>query len=134
MAGKQNVQLSFEEQQLKNIKKLIKNTKTLMLQVGTYKPEFDPIIAIYARIQSEYFEICKEYMDTCYKFDEFTDTGGTKKAPIITTLESYRKDILAYASQLGLTPSGLNKINAGSMAPPRKKSPLDAFLSNPENQ
>ena len=134
MDGKPKKHLSFEEEQEKNIKKIIKNTKLLMTQVNTYKPEFDPIIAIYARIRSEYDELCKEYMGTCYKFDEFTDTGGTKKAPIITTLESYRKDILAYASQLGLTPSGLNKINAGSMEPPRKKSPLDAFLSSQENQ
>jgi phage terminase small subunit len=134
MAAKKNVQLSFEEQQHKNIKKIMKNTIALMRQVNTYKPEFDPIIAIYARIRSEYDELCAEYMSTCYKFDEFTDTGGTKKAPIITTLESYRKDILAYASQLGLTPSGLNKINAGSMEPPPKKSPLDRFLSDPQNQ
>lgn len=129
MADKQQIRVSFEEQQLKNIKKIMKKTIVLMTQVNTYKPEFDPIIAIYARIQAEYNEICKEYMDTCYKFDEFTDTGGTKKAPIITTLESYRKDILAYASQLGLTPSGLNKINAGSMEPPRKLSPLEKMLN-----
>lgn len=121
--------LSFEEEQKKNIKKIIVNTVSMMKKLGVYKQEFDPIIAIYAKLSSEYETIGKEFMDTCYKYDEFTDNGASKKAPIMTTLESYRKDILAYATQLGLTPSGLKKINDGSMLPPRKKSPLESFMS-----
>ena len=122
--------LSFEEEQKKNIKKNIVNTVALMKKLGVYKEQFDPIIAIYARLNSEYEAIGKEFMDTCYKYDDFTDNGASKKAPIMTTLESYRKDILAYATQLGLTPSGLKKINDGSMLPARGKSPLERFLND----
>ena len=79
-----------------------------MESLGVYKPEFEPIIKIYCQLRQQYNEITEEFKTSGYDYSEST-SSGTKKAPIVTTLESLRKDILSYASQLGLTPQGLLK-------------------------
>lgn len=128
MESKPKRTLTFEEEQKKNIKKITKNTIKMMVDLKVYKVEFNPIITVYARMQSEYEHISFLFLDNDYNYDEETDTGGSKKSPIVTTLEAYRKDILAYAAQLGLTPVGLRKIYDGSMKPPQAKSPVEKFL------
>lgn len=81
-----------------------------MEKLGTYKPEFEPIISIYCQLSEQYEVLTKKYIDSGYEF-EIEGKAGPKKAPIVTTLESLRRDILNYASQLGLTPMGLLKAN-----------------------
>lgn len=81
-----------------------------MKALGVYKPEFEPIIQIYCQLREQYDELTKEFKDSNYDYSELTNTG-TKKAPIVTTLETLRKDILSYAGQLGLTPQGLLRAN-----------------------
>lgn len=85
-------------------------TRKLMRALGTYKEEFEPIIEIYAGLKEQYDILFERFLDSDYKFSE-TSKNGTKKAPIVTTLESLRKDIMSYAQQLGLTPKGLLAIN-----------------------
>ena len=46
-----------------------------------------------------------------YKVEEKTGANNSKRSPIVATLETLRKDILSYSNALGLTPSGLKKIN-----------------------
>jgi phage terminase small subunit len=82
--------------------------KKSMIALGVYKPEFDPVIEIYGQLVEQYDELTSRFVESDYNFEEKTN-AGTKKAPIVTTLESLRKDILSYASQLGLTPQGLLK-------------------------
>ena len=82
--------------------------KNSMKELGVYKPEFEPIIEIYGQLIEQYEILTKKFIDSKYDFEE-TTAQGTKKAPIVTTLESLRKDILAYSAQLGLTPQGLLK-------------------------
>lgn len=89
--------------------------KKSMTSLGVYKPEFEPIIAIYCELREQYEDLTKEFKDSKYSYSE-TTKEGTKKAPIVTTLESLRKDILAYASQLGLTPQGLLKTDDKAFA------------------
>ena len=89
-------------------KNVINQTREQMTALGIYKPEFEPIIEVYSQLREQYNTLTKKFIESDYKFDEFTNTG-TKKAPIVTTLETLRKDILAYAAQLGLTPQGLLK-------------------------
>ena len=79
-----------------------------MTSLGIYKPEFEPIIEIYGQLVEQYERLTDEYAASGFNYLEHTNTG-TKKAPIVTTLEALRKDILAYASQLGLTPQGILK-------------------------
>lgn len=125
--------LTFAETQAKEIKKIAKTTVKGMQKLGIYKEEFDPFIEIYAGLCAQYKTISADFTESSYDFTELTETGS-KKAPIVTTLESLRKDIIAYATALGLTPSGLRKINEKPLAPPRPPSPLDRMMdATPES-
>lgn len=81
-----------------------------MKNLGIYKPEFDQMIAIYAQLMQQRDKLEAQYRKSGYQFQVATNTGF-KKAPIVTTLETLRKDILTYAEALGLTPRGLAKFN-----------------------
>jgi phage terminase small subunit len=102
-----------------------------MISLGVYKPEFDPIIRIYCQLREQYDILTKRFEESDYSFSE-KSPSGTKKAPIVTTLEALRKDILAYAAQLGLTVQGLQKINPSELKPKKKKSGLEAALEGLE--
>lgn len=97
-----------------------------MKKLGIYKPEFEPIIEIYSGLREQYDILVKQFVDSGYKFYEVTETG-TKKAPLVTSLETLRKDILAYAGQLGLTPQGLLKTDESAFKK-RKTSAIAAAL------
>ena len=84
-----------------------KNTITRMKKLNTYRAEYDPIIDVYAEMREQYERITKDFKSTKYKFDEMTENGGTKKAPIVAVLESLRKDILLYSDRLCLNPKAL---------------------------
>lgn len=87
--------------------------KQSMVDLGIYKPEFDPVIKVYGEIIEQYNELTARFIASGLAFEEKT-ASGSKKAPIVTTLEALRKDILAYSSQLGLTPQGLLKADDGA--------------------
>ena len=89
--------------------------RSSMTELGIYKREFEPIIKIYGELMEQYEKLTDEFIESKYAYSEDT-AQGTKKAPIVTTLESLRKDILAYAAQLGLTPQGLLKADDKAFA------------------
>ena len=107
-------------------KKFINQVRDQMKSLGVYKPEFEPIIEVYCQLHEQYRVLTQRFIESGYRFDEYTNTG-TKKAPIVTTLEALRKDILAYATQLGLTPQGLLKADDKAFAK-KKPSALAAAL------
>lgn len=107
-------------------KSLINQTRDQMKALGVYKPEFEPIIEIYSQLREQYNILTQRFIDSDYDFKEYTNTG-TKKAPIVTTLEALRKDILAYAAQLGLTPQGLLKADEAAFKK-KKESGLGSIL------
>lgn len=84
--------------------------ETAMKSLGIYKPEFDSMIGVYAQLMTQRDKLEAQYRKSGYQYQVPTNTG-VKKAPIVTTLETLRKDILAYAEALGLTPRGLVKFN-----------------------
>lgn len=86
-----------------------------MKQLGIYKAEFEPVIRIYGELVEQYQALTRKFEESGYQYSERTQTGN-KKAPIVTTLEALRKDILNYASQLGLTPQGLLKADGDAFA------------------
>lgn len=98
-----------------------------MKSLGVYKSEFEPIIEIYCQLREQYDKLTTEFAASGFDYSETTETGS-KKAPIVTTLESLRKDILAYASQLGLTPQGLLKADENAFRGKKKPSGLEAAL------
>ena len=106
-------------------------TKQNMIALGVYKPEFEITISIYAGLIDQYTALEKEFRKS--KFTVVEKTGysdNAKKAPIVATLESLRKDILQYSNALGLTPSGLKKINDEMKHEKKKESKLEMALNN----
>ena len=103
-------------------------TKTIkdMKNLGKYKKEYDALIDIYAGIVEQYEIMTEKFVDSNYKFQEMTADGGHKKSPIVATLESLRKDILAYSDRLCLNP----KSNEAPSATKKKKSKLAEALSD----
>jgi phage terminase small subunit len=113
------------------LKKIALETKENMKALGVYKPEFDVTIDIYAGLVEQYQALEKEFKKTKFVVVEKTGySDNSKKSPIVATLENLRKDILSYSNALGLTPSGLKKIN-DSMKPEKKTvSKLEMALNN----
>lgn len=109
----------------KNTKSAIKrSTIRAMKELGTYKKEFDPIIEIYAELREQYAALSERFAADGYPFEVPTADGGSKKAPIVATLESLRKDILAYADRLCLNPKTIDGITIET----KKQSALAAAL------
>lgn len=84
-----------------------KNIVENMKQLNTYKPEFETIIDIYAELLKQFNELNKKFIDEDMPYETDTAQGGAKKAPIVATLESLRKDILSYSDRLQLNPKAL---------------------------
>lgn len=87
--------------------------------LGTYKKEFDESIDRYVALQKEYKQIYKQYVADGYQCTVET-SAGVKKSPIVTTLESLRRDLLQLEESLGLTPRGLLKLNEKAFEKPKK--------------
>lgn len=102
-------------------KKTIKDMKKL----GTYKPEYEPIIDIYSELREQYFILNQKFAESGYDFEVETMQGGTKKAPIVGTLESLRKDIITYSDRLCLNPKAIDAVKIQV----QKKSVLAEALS-----
>ena len=90
-----------------------------MEQLGIYKPEFYDAVERYAKLKKEYKTVYKKYEKTGFVCDVQT-SQGTKKAPIVATLESLRKDILSAEDALGLNPRGLLKLNENAFVKPKE--------------
>lgn len=96
-----------------------------MIALGVYKPEFDETIDRYVELATEYATIYAAYVEGGYKCETET-ANGVKKSPVVTTLESLRRDMLAVEDALGLTPRGLLKLqeNAFKVAQKSRKDDL----------
>lgn len=81
-----------------------------MKKLGVYKPQYNRLIDIYAELIEQYGEILEEFERSGYQYQVETDQGGKKKAPIVATLETLRKDILAYSDRLCLNPKSLETV------------------------
>ena len=105
---------------------IAKNTVRDMQVLGVYKPEYDPLINVYADIYSQYLKANKQFEDSGYAYETETAAGGTKKTAIVSALENLRKDILYYSDRLCLNPKSSN------IEPPKKDegSALDRFLES----
>lgn len=91
-----------------------------MEHLGIYKPEFDESIERYVALQKEYKQIYKQYVADDYQCTVDT-ASGIKKSPIVTTLESLRRDLLQLEESLGLTPRGLLKLQKKALEKPRNQ-------------
>lgn len=84
--------------------------------MGTFAPEYEPIIEIYAGLREQYSRLSAEYSDgKSYHYATPTADGGAKKSPLSMTIESLRKDILLYSDRLMLNPKA--RADAGKGKP-----------------
>lgn len=91
-----------------------------MKKLDTHKPEYNRIIDIYSELVSQYQILTKEFEESGYQCEVETGQGGSKKSPIVATLETLRKDILAYSDRLCLNPKSMDAMNI-KPAPPKSK-------------
>lgn len=87
-------------------------TVTDMGKLGIHKPQYNRLIDIYAGLVAQYLKLTQEFEDDGYIYEVETDQGGSKKSPIVATLETLRKDILAYSDRLCLNPKSLETVTA----------------------
>ena len=99
-----------------------------MKAIGVYKPEFDDTIVRYVGMRKEYDELNKRYADEGYPCTVH-GAQGEKKNPLVTTLESLRRDMLAIENALGLTPGGLLRLREGAFEKPPDESKKDRLLN-----
>lgn len=101
-------------------------TISAMKKMGTYSQEYDPIIDIYSGMREQYGRLLLEYYDgKSYHYATPTADGGEKKSPLSLTIESLRKDIIAYSDRLMLNP----KARADQGKAKTKKSKLAEALN-----
>ena len=84
-----------------------------------YKPEFETSIKRLADLKVEYDELHERYAAAHYPC-VIDGSSGPKKNPLVTTLESLRRDILALETALGLNPTGLSKLQENAFAKKRE--------------
>ncbi len=97
-----------------------------MKALGVYKQEFNRLITVYAELVSAYLELLNDFEESGKPYSVPTGAGGSKKSPVVATLEVMRKDILAYSDRLCLNPKSIFK----DIEPPEKEtSKLEAVLA-----
>lgn len=106
-----------------------KKVKENMESLGIYKPEFDTTIKIYIGLIKQYNQLERQLKQSNFNVTEQTGySDNNKKSPLITTMESLRRDILTYSNALGLTPSALKKIKDQKIQPQKEPSKLEKAL------
>lgn len=104
--------------------------KKLMQEAGTYRKDYDVALKNLTRMQKQYDVLEKKFAEAGYPFEVDTEQG-TKKAPIVTTMEALRRDILAYMNALGFTPMGAKRLEAATHKPAQQeeKDPFAEMLA-----
>lgn len=104
-----------------------KGIREMMGALGVYRQEFDTTISIYCDLLRQYRIYTKKLKDSDFDGYESSGQAGSKKSPLMTTIEALRKDILQYQTALGLTPSALKKLK-DMTAMKEEPSPLDTVI------
>lgn len=114
------------------VKKSVRQTKTRMKAVGTYRKEFDSCIDRYADLSVQYGILRQQwYDDGCAVSEEYTNKSGAvnqRKTPLYLSLETLRKELVDMENILGLTPKGLKQINSKGLET-KQKSALEKALN-----
>lgn len=80
-----------------------------MRKLGTYKPQFDDVIDIFADMLEQYRRLEIEFAKKGFNYASKTNSGDLKKSPLVSTMEHLRKDILNYSDRLALNPKSFFK-------------------------
>lgn len=102
-----------------------------MKSLGVYHEEFSHTVDTLARTLYDYDRTLRSFEESGGKVViRHTNKAGATNAtknPYYLALEGMREDILAYSRELGLTPSGLKKINEASMRPVKTSALAEAL-------
>ena len=118
------------EESAKIARRIRKSCETL----GTYKPEFDPVITRLGELIQR-----KADAETLFRKSggqiiiEQTNKGGAKyltRSPFLSEIDAANTQILALEKELGLTPAALKKIRDEQLAKSDADDPLAAAISN----
>ncbi|RDV26302.1 P27 family phage terminase small subunit [Lysinibacillus capsici] len=103
-----------------------RRTVSDMKALGVHKPQYNRLIDAYSDIVHQYLTLTERFEKEGYEYESYTAAGGAKKSPIVATLESLRKDILAYSDRLCLNP----KSNDPNNKAPTKNTGLVEALNS----
>lgn len=110
--------------------KYVINITESLKQLGTYEPEFDDIILIYAGLLDQYKTFEEQFEKSGYKIEEaYTNKAGAtnmRKVPLYGAMESLRKDIVMYSDRLGLNVKAMEGITVER----KSTSKLELVLSS----
>ena len=99
--------------------------------VGTYRSEFDDVISALALILEERDKAYDQYIKSGgHPVIIHTNRGGSAnpaKNPILVLWSDLNAQALSYWRDLGLTPSGLKKLDEGALKPAKKDALAEAF-------
>lgn len=113
-------------------RQIIKSCK----DVNTYNKAFDSVIQTLAEILEKRDEAQQYFEETGKQvLVEHTNKFGStnvEQNPVVRLINDLNRDALQYWRELGLTPSGLRKINEESLKQD-KRSALDKVLENLES-
>lgn len=117
----------------KKINEFIRATTNSMIEVNTYKKEFDPTIIRYAEMRLQYDVLNDEWFENgCQITEDYTNKAGAtnkRKTALYISLETLRKELLELENVLGLTPKGLKQIQSNGLKA-KTVSALDKVLSH----
>lgn len=101
-------------------------------EAGTYKPYFESVIDTLAQILETRDIAYQQWVDEgCQPVitNPTRDGESTRKNPLMNIINDLNAQALAYWRDIGLTPSGLKKINENAIkADEQKESQLEKLL------
>lgn len=103
-----------------------------MKELGIYKKEYSNLIDIYAGMLHQYRFFEAKFEENGYEItEEYTNKAGAinqRKVPLLTAMESLRKDIATYSDKLCLNPKTFKLSDNGDDGN-KVPSVLDQFLT-----
>jgi P27 family predicted phage terminase small subunit len=97
--------------------------------VGTYRPSFDMMIDTLCEILAQRDQVLEDFKASGAVAIVETATS-CKQNPLLTTWMHLNDQALTYWRELGLTPSGLKKLNEQAIKIEGKKSALESALDS----
>lgn len=114
------------------VDKYIKEIKRKMRAVGTYNISFSYTIEVLAKVLVDYQTTVETFEKTggniVIKHTNKNGSTNIVKNPLYLALEKLRDDIISYSRELGLTPTGLKRINQDGNKS-QEKSSLEMILN-----
>ena len=107
----------------------VANMKTL----GTYKPEFVPLISRYAETRLQFNLIMEQWYESgCTVAEPYTNKAGAvnyRKTALYQAIETLRRELLDVENVLGLTPIGIHRVNNKALVEKKSASVMEKFFA-----